>query len=393
MQPMLESCRHGIRRSVPLRRPFALAVAVLCCVVGTVTAGSGAVSAAAVGPATARPHASTHHKPLPVRPPASPNAVTGGKAVPRKTLLPHARPLDPAGGWTVTLTASSNTLWPTQYVTLDATANADVGPTPYYISIYDATTGGQVAICPTGSMCSVSETESTASTQDYIAYVGNDTSLFPPTTIAAASNDQSVVWQAVTAGGNAFPTMDLPGEMVTVIGGSSVDVGPSPFYIETYDVTTGTLVMACGSGVVCFDNSVSESSDTTQEYITEVAYYSSTFPPTGIQATSPLPSFVTWTNTGLTLSISGESVAHGPQAYTATTNRNVGPTPYFIEIWDETTGALLADCASGTSCGVWFLPSSKGDYLEALVATNSSTFPPANIQANAGPLISIFSPS
>lgn len=333
------------------------------------------------------------HKPLPVRPPASPNAVTGGKAVPRKPSLLHVRPLDPAGGWTVTLIASPSNLWPTQYTTLDATANADVGPTPYYISIYDATTGAQVAICATGAMCAVSETESTASTQDYIAYVGNDTSLFPPTTIVATSNDQSVVWQAVTAGGTAFPTMDLPGETVTVIGGASADVGPSPFYIETFDVTTGTLVMACGSGVICFDNSVSESSDTTQEYITEVAHYSSTFPPTGIQATSPLPSFVTWTDTGLTLSLTGESVAHGLQAYTATTNRNVGPTPYFIEIWNETTGALLAVCGSGTSCGVWFLPSSKGDYLEAFVASYSSTFPPANIQANAGPLITVFSPS
>jgi len=390
MQLMLESSRPRTRLSARLRGPFALAAAVLCCVLGTV--GTGVASAAPLAPVGARPHASMHLKPLPVRPPASPNAVTGGKAVPRKPSRLTARPLDPAGGWTVTLAASSNNLWPTQYSTLTATANADVGPSPYYISIYDATTGAQVAICATGSMCTVSETESTASTQDYIAYVGNDTSLFPPSTIVATSNDQSVVWQAVTAGGTAFPTMDLPGEMITALGTASADVGPSPFYIEIFDVTTGTLVIACGSGQLCTDSSVSESSDTTQEYITVVAHYSSTFPPTGIQATSPLPSFVTWTDTGLTLSLNGESVVHGPQTYTATTNRNVGPTPYFIEIWDETTGALLAVCGSGTSCAVSFLPSSKGDYLIAFVASYSSTFPPANIQANAGPLITVFSP-
>jgi hypothetical protein len=34
----------------------------------------------------------------------------------------------------------------------------------------------------------------------------------------------------------------------------------------------------------------------------------------------------------------------------ATTNTDVGPTPYYITIYSETTGALLATCGFGTSC-------------------------------------------
>lgn len=35
---------------------------------------------------------------------------------------------------------------------------------------------------------------------------------------------------------------------------------------------------------------------------------------------------------------------------TATTNQDVGPTPYFIDVVDETAGTVVFSCASGTSC-------------------------------------------
>jgi hypothetical protein len=316
--------------------------------------------------------------------------VTGGKAIPSKTVRLNARPLDPAGGWTVTLVASSNVLWPTQYSTLTATANADVGPTPYYISIYDATTGSLVAICAFGTTCSVSETEPTASTQNYIAYIDNATSSFPPGTIAATSSGQSVQWQSVTVGMIAGPIMPTLGQTVLLEGIASANVGPSPFYILIFDATTGTLVANCGTGQIC-SLMVSESTATTQEYIAYVSRFSTTLPPTAIQATS-VPSFVTWSNETWAVSLSGQSLAHGPQTYTATTNLNVGPTPYFIEIWDETTGALLAVCGAGTSCSALYQPGTAPEMLIAFVASYSSTFPPANIQATAGQLETLFQP-
>ena len=300
-------------------------------------------------------------------------------------------PLDPAGGWTVTLTASTNDLWPTQYTTLTATANADVGPSPYYISIYDGTTGAQVAICAFGATCSVSETEPTASTQDYIAYIGNDTSMFPPSTIVATSSEQSVVWITVTVGMEADPIMPALGEAVDLDSVATPDVGPSPFFIEIWDITTGTLVADCGSGSFCHA-SVSESTATTQEYIADVADFSTTYPPAAIQATSDIPSFVTWSTETWSAQMIAQTITHGPETYTVTANHNVGPTPYFIEIWDQTTGALLAVCGSGNSCSVVYQPGTAPEFLIGFVASYSSTFPPTNIQANTGFVETFFQP-
>src|SRR6266567_4513959 len=39
-------------------------------------------------------------------------------------------------GFTISLSANPQYLWQNQYSTITATTNADVGPTPYYISVY-----------------------------------------------------------------------------------------------------------------------------------------------------------------------------------------------------------------------------------------------------------------
>src|SRR5260370_27267266 len=69
----------------------------------------------------------------------------------------------PPPPWTTTITASPQTLWPTQNSTIVVTANGDVGPTPYYIRIYDTstTTTTLLASCGTGTTCSVSVTRPT----------------------------------------------------------------------------------------------------------------------------------------------------------------------------------------------------------------------------------------
>jgi hypothetical protein len=58
-------------------------------------------------------------------------------------------------------------------VTLTATANKDIGPTPYGMSIVDASTGVIVSHAGSGSSFSATVSQSAAVTQRYVAEVDN----------------------------------------------------------------------------------------------------------------------------------------------------------------------------------------------------------------------------
>jgi hypothetical protein len=91
---------------------------------------------------------------------------------------------------------------------------------------------------------------------------------------------------------SASKTSAVPGEPVTLTATARDDVWPTPYYIEIYDTATGAVVGSpCGSGYTC-SASVSNFGGT-HTYQAYVAYYSSTAPPSGIQATSN-PVTVTW---------------------------------------------------------------------------------------------------
>jgi hypothetical protein len=98
-------------------------------------------------------------------------------------------------GFTVSLAASTTEPYVGAPVTLTATANTDVGPTPYYITIYDETTGARLAVCGTGSTCSATVTETTPGAQEFAAFIGDDVpgSGAPGFTLVS-SNDVPVRW-------------------------------------------------------------------------------------------------------------------------------------------------------------------------------------------------------
>jgi len=91
-------------------------------------------------------------------------------------LAAPAAPQHPAAGngFAVSLTASSAYPLIGQSVTLTATTNADVGPTPYYITIYSETTGAELAVCGFGTTCTATVAQSTPGTQTFEAFVGDD---------------------------------------------------------------------------------------------------------------------------------------------------------------------------------------------------------------------------
>jgi hypothetical protein len=55
----------------------------------------------------------------------------------------------------------------------------------------------------------------------------------------------------------------------------------------------------------------------------------------------------------------------------------------YIEIFNETTGTRLAECASGSACSVSFWPSFGGSNLVAFISGYSTAFPLAGIVASS----------
>jgi len=280
----------------------------------------------------------------------------------------------------LTLSAYPNAVAPGAYSTLTADAHGyDVGPTPWYLEIYDASTGGSVAICGTGTTCSASVSQGSPTTHSYIAYIAYYSTTNPPSGIQATSNYASVTWLSVSL---AASTQWLPpGAAATLTAYANTDVGPTPWWLEIYDQSTGGSVAICGSGSSC-SASVSQSSATTHSYIAYVAGYSTTNPPPSVQATSNSLA-VTW----LAVSLSASPTLLVPGAATTLTayaNTDVGPSPYYIEIFDATIGGRVASCPSGSSCSTSVTQSSPTirDYV-AYIAGYGTTNPPPSVQVTS----------
>jgi hypothetical protein len=175
-------------------------------------------------------------------------------------------------------------------------------------------------------------------------------------------------------------------QSTTLTATTGSDVGPTPWYIDIYDMTAGKLLRACGWGTSCSVN-VMEGLETTHAFAAYVGAPSLTPPPSGLQGTSNT-AFVSWTNSGISVSLTGPEVVNvqsdGPGTYTATTNVNVetiSPSvPEVLIIYDETTGSMLGFTTVGHTVSYQLTPSESGDYLVAFVehfiAVQSQFYPP-----------------
>jgi hypothetical protein len=92
--------------------------------------------------------------------------------------------------YSISLAASTTTPAVGGSVTLTATANKDLGPTPYGMSIVDASTGVIVARVGSGSTFSVTVSQSAAMTQRYVAEIDNGGG----TNIQANSSPVIITW-------------------------------------------------------------------------------------------------------------------------------------------------------------------------------------------------------
>jgi hypothetical protein len=112
------------------------------------------------------------------------------EAAPATPQLPAA-----GDGFAVSLAAASASAGLRQPVTLTATTNSDVGPTPYYITIYSETTGALLATCGFGSTCTATVAQATPGSQYFEAFVGDDVpGNGRPGFALVASNEVHVSW-------------------------------------------------------------------------------------------------------------------------------------------------------------------------------------------------------
>jgi hypothetical protein len=126
-------------------------------------------------------------------------------AVAATSLVGLAAPAQ-ADVYNVSLSASATSVPVGSTVTLTAYTSTDVGPTPYYIEIFDQSalpTPKLLVSCGSGTSCSVSVSQNAPGSHTYIAFVSSSSSSYPPPNIQSTSNTVTVTWTPPSAGGPA----------------------------------------------------------------------------------------------------------------------------------------------------------------------------------------------
>jgi hypothetical protein len=345
-----------------------------------ITGGLGCVSGDAVGeddsieavaPSARAPGdlASTRVKPMLVQPPDRPRDAAALPAKPGR--LVTASPLPPS---LTGVTASPPSPWAMGSTTLTATTNIDVGPTPYYIRIWDGEAGAFIATCGTGTTCSGSVTRPAIQMSWFDAVVAD-----------AQGNDADSVLFPVDWHGSGVQlsqsatTLGLGGG-ATLTTTTSYDIGSSPFYVEIFDMTSGTLLNHCGFGTTCAAT-VSQTAATTHTYRACFSSFGTTYPPPNLLECTE-DHFVTWSSSGVSVSLTAPATTYSTVTVTAVSSIDVGPTPYYLQIYNI-EGTRIAWCASGTTCSTTFSPTESGSHLVAFVGSANPAPPPPLAQAES----------
>lgn len=360
-------------------------------VVGMLIVGAGNIAAADAAsadpapPQRDRPSGSST-KPAPVRPA---DAWSPGQA-PRVTPKPHRAARDavaPLAAWSVTIGATSTNLLPTQWSTITATANQDVGPTPYYIVIRGVPWGGSpaiVAVCGSGTTCSASVTRPDPGQTTYTAYIASypDGTTVNNVQAQGPNGGYNIVWRGIGIGLASNVSTTTIGGAVQVTATVGEDVGPTPFHIQIYDTATGERLAVCGIGTSC-SAVVSQNVALTRGYTSVVGSNSWEYPPTGVISWSA-GTWVTWTASPIRISLSAPGrTTNSFVPITAYSSHDLTPTPYYILIFNQATRALAASCGYGYSCTVNVPVASGWNSFVAFLAPYSTTFEPGGTEASS----------
>jgi hypothetical protein len=170
------------------------------------------------------------------------------------------------------------------------------------------------------------------------------------------------------------------GAVVTLSATSYLDVGPSPYYLEIYDMTAGTRICLQGMGTTC-TTTVSQNAAATHVYRAYVASRSDT-PPIDGRYWRSADSYVTWNDgTKTALLHFNESNVLGILGSAPSI-----PQGYVFEIFDENSGQPIATCAA-SPCNIFGGDASVFDgYVAFIAPAASTTLPPVGLLASSNTL-------
>jgi hypothetical protein len=289
---------------------------------------------------------------------------------------------------TVDLSADTTYQWIGKQVILTATASQDIVYTPYFLSIYDYTHKMYLKICTMGSTCSTDDMIHTPVpyspiSNTYQAFVGSYPPQHAPPSTIIASDILNVTWH----GGNVRLSSDkttLPiGGVALLTATTTSPIEQGGLWTMIFDATTATRIAACSSGTKCLAT-VHQSAAATHKYIAYTGLLSPAMPPMILTSTSA-PTFITWADTGWSVGLSYRYVADHQAEITATANKNVMASPYYISIFNVTTNQRIAMCLLGTTCTTTY-PYTDGTNIVAFVSGfpyPENVCPPQSVQANS----------
>ena len=231
--------------------------------------------------------------------------------------------------------------------TLTAVTDQDVAATSSTFAIIDETTDVWLATCTTGTTCNATTSFDTGGPHTYVATVN-----------ALRSNEVTVAREAWTVSLASSETSFSAGDAVTFTATANQSVAATGGYylIFIFDETTGDQVSSCSSGTTCTYTLGSPfSTGGAHDYVAEVSqgsWRTSYATASDVQATSNVvaESRAPWT---VMLTASETAVSAGDSVtLTATGNQDLSNTGlnYKLRIFDQTTGAWLTSCGSGTTC-------------------------------------------
>ena len=270
--------------------------------------------------------------------PLPPMAARSGGTEPSPAVMPSVpmAQFGPQGPTRVALRADSETLAAGLQATLSATASSSVSGTNLAIEVFDETSHALVAACPRGSQCTVSYAAASG-VHNFVAFVTPPTTQIPSGTIALSSNRVSVGW--LSSGLSVSRNFAGQGQSVTLTATSTIDVQQSNRQLEIVDRTAGSRLTYCSRGTVC-TTTMKQAAGSTHEIVAHV---------TGAPEALSSPVHVTWL--GVSLSATSIGPKSGGTVYLkATTNTDLGPTPWVVAIYDQQGRLVEQPCKTGVTC-------------------------------------------
>lgn len=254
-----------------------------------------------------------------------------------------------SSGWIVHLTAHPTSLLVGQATTLTATANQDVGPTPYYINIVDTTTGRVIDSCGSGTTCTTTVTENVPTTHLFQADVGGGGAGIS-TNDQAISGAHAVTWAAsLSVHLVASPSSLMVGQPTTLTATTQDNVATIGEDINIVDTTTGVVIQTCSSGTTCTAQ-VTEYQATTYNFQADIGPYQALPSAGGVQALSAVHA-VTWNPWTVSLSARPTHLDVGhATTLTASVVPAVTGTGESLNIEDTSTGQMVGSCSTGATC-------------------------------------------